>query len=82
MKKHEYGVEYETLDELLSSDPIEIYEDEDNYYFSLKPDGLYDNSMWVVDKKSKNVSFMYFTQFIVERLDKARKITINEIEKT
>lgn len=55
--------EYETFDELLNAEIIEFTEDENNYYILLKPEQQYDNCIWIVNKKTEEVSFMYYTSY-------------------
>lgn len=79
MRKFNYddgqeGIEYETLDELLSAGINSAWETDGYYYIKLKPDGPYDNGMWRVDKKTKSVSYIDFTDFIINIEDNANEI--------
>lgn len=65
---------YETFDELLNAEIVSVSEYEGFYYIRLKPQEFYDNSMWKVDKKTKNVSLMYYTEYLLEINDKAKHI--------
>lgn len=65
MYVHPNGVVvYETIEDLLDADIQFVSDCGDNLYVKLKPDNYYDNSIWVVDKKTKKVSFMLFTGYI------------------
>lgn len=61
--------EYETFDELLNADIIEITEDADNYYILTKPQQYYENNIWIVNKKTEKVSFMYYTQYLGDYIE-------------
>ena len=66
--------EYETFDELLNAEIILMSEDDVNYYIRTKPQQLYENCVWVVNKITENVSFIYFTDYIVDYMDKVTPI--------
>ena len=67
--KNGEGTVYETFDELLNADIESVFEDENNYYFHLVPECYFENAMWVVNKKTYEVSYMMFTKFRFEILD-------------
>ncbi len=81
MKKTEYGIVYETLDELLDSDCIEIAEDDDFYYFRVKPETHYDNSSWKVNKNNRQVSYGLYTELFISNRYFIKSITKEEIKK-
>lgn len=65
---------YETFDELLDAD-IEIMSDYDGfYYIRLKPQELYDDSIWKVDKRTGEVSCSSFIDYMLDIQDKATPI--------
>jgi hypothetical protein len=57
-------MQYETFDEILNADIVEAYEGIDKYYFLIKSDDFYANTIWIIDKKTRNVSSMMLTQFM------------------
>lgn len=65
-----------TFDELLNMDIYNITEDEKNYYIKLELEEgeTYDNSLWVVDKKTKAVSYMLATDYMVFIHDKTKPV--------
>ena len=65
---------YKSFDELLKSNVRRITECGNFYYVELEPTEFYDNSMWKVDKETGEVSFMYYTDYIIDIMDKAREI--------
>lgn len=72
--------EYETFDELLDADIIEMTEYGENYYIRVKPQQFYDNTMWVVNKRTNEVSFILFTQYLRIK-DKATPVNPDTLRK-
>lgn len=66
--------EYETFDELLNADIMEMTEDVDNYYILTKPQQYYENNIWIVNKKTKEVSFMYYIQYVINIMEKVSPV--------
>lgn len=66
--------EYETFDELLKADIIEFTEDGTNYYIRTKPQQYYENNIWIVNKKTKKVSFMYYTEYLGDYMENVTPI--------
>lgn len=68
------GIEiYETLQDLLSKDILKVGEYDEKYYVELKTDDPYDNTVWIVDKNTLEVSWIHFTTFIIEDIDEKVK---------
>lgn len=67
-----------TLDELLSSDVGDVFENEEAYFVLLSPEMHYDNSMWKIDKRTNSVSYMEFTQYILEEADESEVLSVEE----
>lgn len=65
---------YENLDELLTAEIISVSEYGGYYYIKLKPYCDYDNSIWKVDKQTGKASYMMFTEYILNVMDKAKEI--------
>lgn len=55
------------IDELLKKEITEITEDENNYYVKTKPDELYDDTVWKVDKKTKKIEWASYVANVVIR---------------
>lgn len=73
---------YETIDELLSADVKELYEDSENYYFRLKPNCYYDNGAWVVNKNDNKVSFLLYTLVMMKVAENtAHQIDLSTLKK-
>ena len=49
-------MKYETFDEILDAEITYAAEYGNNYYFTIKCNDPYANTVWVVDKKTKKVS--------------------------
>ena len=83
VKKTEYGTVYETIDELINADIESLYEDRDNYYFHLIPECFCENAVWVVNKQTREVSYMMFTEFIFDTMYKtnAKKIDLQTLKR-
>ncbi len=69
------GIEiYETVDDLLQKDITEIWGYGGKYYVSVKSDNFYDNRIWIVDKKTKQVSKGYYIDIMLDIADKATPV--------
>jgi len=53
----------ENLEQLLRSDIISVAEDGGFFYVRVKPDGPYDNTIWKVNKRTGQVTYMMLTTF-------------------
>jgi len=53
----------ENLEQLLRSDIISVAEDGGFFYVRVKPDGPYDNTIWKVNKRTRQVTYMMLTVF-------------------
>jgi len=73
--------EYETFEELLKAEIISFTEDKENYYIRLVPEQTFENTIWVVNKKTKNVSWIAFTVYICNIIDKVTPVDIEKIKK-
>lgn len=65
---------YETFDELIQNKITGAWDYDGKYYVTVESNNHYDNRIWVVDKKTLKVSRIYFTDFIIDYLDKAKQI--------
>ena len=75
MYKTNNGMEiYESVDDLLQKDITEIWDYDGEYYVSVRSDSFYDGRIWIVDKDTKQVSKGYYTDFIVDIMDKATPV--------
>lgn len=63
---------YETFDELINAGIVMISEYGNCLFVRVKPEYLYDNSIWVVDKKTGEVTYMMFTDYITNVEPKAK----------
>lgn len=66
--------EYESFNELLNADIDEMTENKNRYFIQLKPEQFYDNTVWVVDKQTKSVSFIHFTEYLINFMDKVTPV--------
>ena len=53
-----------TFEELLDANIHAAYEDENNYYISINSNDVYDDALWVINKKTKDVSYMSCIEFM------------------
>jgi len=67
---------YESLEEMISAGIESAYEYEDNYYLNVRSNDFYNNTIWVVNKKTGEVLDKNFVcDFILTGIcDKAKKI--------
>ena len=56
-----------TINEILNGEILLVHEDEKNYYVLLKPDYVYDDTVWKVDKNTKTVEFASYVSDVVLR---------------
>lgn len=62
---------YETFDELLYADIINMYEYQSKYFIETRPEDFYDETVWVVDKQTEKVSFVHFVEtFEIDEKDR------------
>ena len=73
-------IEYESASEILNSDISTIWEDSENYYFKLKTEDIYDETIWIVNKKTNNVSQMDFIDFSWNKKKNAREINLVDVK--
>lgn len=67
----------EIIKEIKKSGCSWIREDYKNYYIRLVLDNYQDDSLWIVDKKNKQVSFMSVLLFLIDPVDGEK--TLNDI---
>ena len=73
--------EYEAFEEILNADIIEFTEDENNYYIRTKPQQYFENNIWIIDKKTEKVSFMYYTQYICDVIDNVTPVNPESLKR-
>lgn len=73
--------EYESFEELLDADVDSITEDKKNYYVMLKPEQTYDCTVWVVNKRTRRVSFMHYIQYAYSVMDYVTSVNIESIKR-
>ena len=77
---------YKTFDELLKKKIHKAFEDSDNYYIKLDldPGVNYDVSLWVVNKKTGEVTYMDIMDFLYGDdglSEKAKEIDLSAIKR-
>lgn len=72
---------YDTVDELRSQTIIDAYEDAQNYYFRVDSDDFYDNRIWIVNKSTKAVSYMSFTDWICDVMDNTAFMEVSALKR-
>ena len=62
---------YESLDELLDADIIDMFEYDGDYYISVQPEHFHDEAVWKVNKQSGKVSVIHYVEtFCIADKDK------------
>lgn len=62
---------YETFNELLDADIMNMYEHQGKYFIEVRPEEFYDETVWVVDKQTEKVSFVHFVEtFEIDEKDR------------
>lgn len=72
-------IEYETFEEILN-EALWCTEDKDNYYILTKPQQYYENNIWIINKKTEEVSFMYFTKYICDYMDDVSPVDLESLK--
>lgn len=70
-----------TFDDLLNDDINMVYDTSEYYFISLKSQGMYDNTIYKVDKKSKEVSWVVLIDFLFEYKGKYSILNIEDFLK-
>lgn len=73
--------EYKSLDDLINAGIKQVYEYDGFYYVLVKAREYYDNSIWKVNKKTGEVSYMMFTEFIINVERFATSVDPNELKR-
>lgn len=55
---------YESFEELISKGVVSAWDYHGKYYVVVESEDYYDNRIWIVDKKTKEISDDYYTKFI------------------
>lgn len=71
-----------TLEEILDEDIEYSVEDSNFYYLRPKVTVEYDNTLWRVDKKTKKVEYMDFTEYILDVYPNIEEIDISDIKRS
>ena len=71
---------YETFDELLNADIVDMFLFEDNYYIKLRPENIYDECVWKVNGKTNEISTIHYIETFMIR-DKAETIDPKTLRK-
>lgn len=69
---------YETVEELIEAGVCLVYECGNSYYVRITPPGRWYNCIWIVNKETREVTSMYYTDFLVTLSDKSREISVEE----
>ncbi len=64
---------YESFEELIDKGVVSAWDYRDKYYIVVESEDYYDNRIWIVDKKTKEISDDYYTKFI-QFMDEATPI--------
>lgn len=67
-------MQYETFDELLSTDDPQVTEDRDNYYVIVHYEDQYHNTTWVVNKRTERVSQMSLIDYMLNIMDNTKPV--------
>ncbi len=70
-----------TFNDLINEDIDFVDETDDFYFIGLKSQETYENAIYKVNKKTKDVSWTAFTTFIIEYGDKYSNLSIEEFLK-
>lgn len=71
---------YESMDELLGADIVFVVEYDGFYYFRLEPEEHFDNTVWKVDKQTKEISCIHLVEYF-DIEDKATRIDPSKLRR-
>lgn len=71
---------FKNLSEIMKQKISNVYETKENYYVTIDQNDPWDNSIYEVNKKTKNVKSIMFTDFIVD-VDDYKQIDVDEFVK-
>ena len=72
---------YETVDDFRDQTITLAYEDAQNYYFRVASHDFYDNRIWIVNKSTKAVSDMYFTDWMCDVMDSTTPMEVEVLKR-
>lgn len=70
---------YETVEDILEAKIEQVYDYEGFYFIALKPESVWDNSAWIMNKSTKEVKHTFYTAMF-EAMDNGKKIDVNEFK--
>lgn len=73
--------DYNSLDDLLKEEVNFVTEYDGFYYVKLKPKYFYENSIWKVNKKTGEVSYMMFTEYIINVVRLATPVDLDTLKR-
>ena len=69
------------IKELLTADILRVYQTDKYFFVRIRPeDGVYDNSIEQVDKKTLSVEHTFYIDFMVLYRDKATEIDVSDFK--
>lgn len=72
---------YETVDDFRDQTITLAYEDAQNYYFRVRSHDFYDNRIWIVNKSTKAVSYMSFTDWMCDVEDRTTPMEVGVLKR-
>lgn len=72
---------YETVDDFRDQTITLAFEDAQNYYFRVASHDFYDNRIWIVNKSTKAVSDMYFTDWMCDVMDSTTPMEVGVLKR-
>ena len=72
---------YETVDDFHNQTITLACENAQNYYFTVRSHDFYDNRIWIVDKSSKAVSYMSFTDWMCDVMDSTTPMEVEVLKR-
>lgn len=70
------------LDELLKSNIGSVWRDDDNFYVKINASQIYNETMYVVNLKTKDVSIKSFLTFMFDNLENSVESSKEEFRET
>ena len=71
---------FKTLKDLLKEEISAAYSDVNYLYVKLKPDGPYENIIWIVNKISGKVTKDYFTNWLIDKFDGCHPMSVESLK--
>ena len=79
MKENVIMAVFDSVEELIEQGIEFVTKDETYFYVRVKPRAYYENSIWKVNRKTRKVEYMMFTEYIISVSDHVVEASVNDL---